>query len=133
VLGGRAGGFKRLKAANLGGRAGPKVGQSSAPVSKRARTRAIPSKRRHAATPHRAARGGSWPQSYSWLSGEHMNTLLMLQYLTLTLFAVNAALGLARAIARGTTRAFARQCVESFMVLFVLITALHSFGLMGLS
>jgi len=61
-----------------------------------------------------------------------MNTLLMLQYLTLTLFAVNAALGLARAIARGTTRAFARQCVESFMVLFVLITALHSFGLMGL-
>ena len=59
-----------------------------------------------------------------------MNTLLMLQYLTLTLFAVNAALGLARAIARGTTRAFARQC---FMVLFVLITALHSFGLMGLS
>ena len=62
-----------------------------------------------------------------------MNTLLMLQYLTLTLFDVNAALGLARAIARGTTRAFARQCVESFMVLFVLITALHSFGLMGLS
>jgi len=53
--------------------------------------------------------------------------------LTLTLFAVNAALGLARAIARGTTRSFARQCVESFMVLFVLITALHSFGLMGLS
>ena len=32
-----------------------------------------------------------------------MNTLLMLQYLTLTLFAVDAALGLARAIARGTT------------------------------
>jgi len=62
-----------------------------------------------------------------------MNILTMLQYLTLTLFALNAAFGLARAIARGATRAFVRQCVESFMVLFLLTTALQSFGLMGLS
>ena len=98
-------------------------------VSKRARTRAIPSKRR-------SARHTTWSSEAEGLLAvglfvAHMNTLLMLQYLTLTLFAVNAALGLAHAIARGATRVFVRQCVESFMVLFLLATALHSFGLMG--
>jgi hypothetical protein len=56
-----------------------------------------------------------------------MNILTMLQYLTLTLFALNAAL--ARAIARGATRAFARECGESLMTLFLLAETLHSFDL----
>jgi hypothetical protein len=59
-----------------------------------------------------------------------MDLLLIVQYLTLTLFVLNATAGLACALARGTTRAFARQSVESFMCLFVLAGTLHSFGLM---
>jgi phosphate starvation-inducible membrane PsiE len=62
-------------------------------------------------------------------SGDHMNILTMLQYLTLTLFALNAAFGLARAIARGTTRAFAHECGESLMMLFLLAEMLRSFDL----
>jgi hypothetical protein len=62
-------------------------------------------------------------------SGDHMNILTMLQYLTLILFALNAAFGLARAIARGATRAFAHECGESLMTLFLLAETLHSFDL----
>jgi hypothetical protein len=58
-----------------------------------------------------------------------MNILTMLQYLTLSLFALNAAFGLARAFARGAMRAFAHECGESLMTLFLLAEMLRSFDL----